>query len=239
MHFSKFSIFPDLYYGISERRDGNMRLGAEGQIDQKILENRRIFFESKSIDPNDVVTAGLVHSNRVVSVFKKDRGKIIPQTDGLATSESKVFVSITIADCVPIYFYDSIKQVVCIVHAGLKGILSGIVKNSIELLQGEFQTSANNLLVGLGPSIKKRNYDISKYDKSLVKGYEDFVSLEQGKKLIDLQAIIKAQLTVLGVKSDNIETDPACTFEEKETYFSHRRDQVDPLEAMVSYIGKK
>jgi hypothetical protein len=159
--------------------------------------------------------------------------------DGLATAEPNVFVSITIADCVPIYFFDPVKQVVCLTHAGLKGILSGIVKNSVKLLNDEFRTQTDNLLVGLGPSIKKRNYDISNYNEALFKGFEDFIEFDQSRKLIDLQGIIRAQLSVLGVKIDNIEVDPDCTFDEKEAYFSYRRDRSDPLETMVAYIGIK
>lgn len=216
-----------------------MMLGLEGLVDHQILENRRIFFESRNIDQDQVVGARVVHSNRVNRVSTKDRGKYIPHTDGLATSKSNLFVSITIADCVPLYFYDPVKQVICITHAGLKGILSGIVKNSVALLKNEFQSFPKDLLVGLGPSIKKRNYDISKYDVFLLKEFEDFIEHEQDRILIDLQAIIRTQLTSLGVKTSNIEIDPDCTFEEKKTYFSHRRDQVDPLETMVAYMGQK
>ena len=134
MHFKIFSQFAGLQYGISEKEDGNMKIGIEEPVAQKILKNRTVFFESRGIDPDKVISARLAHSNKVRRVFAGDRGKIIPEMDGLATAEPNVFVSITIADCVPIYFFDPVKQVVCLTHAGLKGILSGIVKNSVKLL---------------------------------------------------------------------------------------------------------
>ena len=66
--------------------------------------------------------------------------------------------------------------------------------------------------------------------------YPDCLSEVSGVKYLNLQAVIKKQLTNAGVTSKNIKETKECTFCEKEKYFSYRRDKPEDIEAMLAYI---
>jgi hypothetical protein len=78
-----------------------------------------------------------------------------------------------------------------------------------------FDTDPQNLIVGIGPHICQKHYEV----KSDVSGYFDNIKsavVKKGDKLyLCLYRVAKAQLIIEGVKTWNIKIDKRCTFEDK------------------------
>ena len=50
------------------------------------------------------------------------------------TSNKELVLSLKIADCVPVYIYDIQHEVIGLIHAGWRGIASGIIENTIDIM---------------------------------------------------------------------------------------------------------
>lgn len=229
MIFQKFGG-PMVRYGFSERRDGSMHRYLE-------KENQEQYFQSIGIDPKRVVVADLIHGTNVFLASDESAGKLIPRTDALITKNIDLFLSVTGADCFPIYFYDPVRKVVGIAHAGWRGILGNIAKKTIEEMSEQFKTVPRNLLVGIGPGIRECHFEISLLDKEKYKEYPMYITERKGSVFIDLAGIICSQLRSVGVLGENTEDCGLCTYCKKESYFSYRRDKPLEIQPMVGYIG--
>ena len=134
-----FSGCQNIFLGISSKADGNMRL-FDNFGNFIILNNRENFFSKIGLNNENVISANLVHTNKVTKVGLPDRGKIISNCDALITDQPGIILTITVADCLPIYFYDSIKNAVAIAHAGWRGLGSGIIEKVIKAFVDDYHS---------------------------------------------------------------------------------------------------
>jgi len=228
--FKNFDGIAGIKYGISEKSDGAMEPARNGLVG---ADNRRKFFVSQKIDLLNTVSVEQPHSADVVKVFGKDRNKIIPEADGLVTSEKNLFLTITVADCFPIYFYNQVSKSVGIVHSGWRGTVGNIAGQAVKAMGGK----SSDIIAGIGPGIQACHFEIKEDVLGKFADYPEAI-IHRGKKIfIDLPKIISRQLIEAGLNIDNIESVGQCTFCEKEKFFSYRRDKPNQVEAMIAYIG--
>lgn len=219
------------------------------------LEIRERFFRGQGIDASRVVSAEIVHGTKVEISTSQNHtdmrrpseigmrsnfgsASVILGTDGLVTKEKNVFLSVTVADCLPVFFYDPVAEVIGIAHAGWRGIADGVIENTVATLIG-CGANQENLSVSLGPSIQKCHYEIRADILPRFAELEKFIVRKGGKIFADLPEIAKEQLQKSGVLVKHIETSSLCTFCESDTFFSYRRDKPQKIEAMVAVIGMK
>lgn len=240
MDFSNFSEHPNLLAELSDKSDGSGKLWSDGNPKQnETLANRKKFFESLEIKPEHVVGALLAHGNKVQAVSEEQAGQTIPDVDGLVTQTPGLYLSITVADCLPIFFYDPINKAIGIAHAGWRGLASKIIPATIETLRTNYDSKPEDILAGIGPGIGPCHFEVK---ADLLAEFQDYppealCTDEQGKSYLDLPQIASEQLEAAGILIDNIDVDPTCTFCETSQYFSYRRDKPKVLEAMVAVIG--
>lgn len=230
--------FANLIWGVSEKKDGQMILGKSNINDEAFL-NRQKFFSQLGISVQNIVSAGLAHGNKVAVVKERDKGQIIPGIDGLITKEKNLFLTITIADCLPIYFYDYKKMIIGLAHAGWKGIRQNICQTMVSKMVSEFQTKPEDLIIYIGPHIQKCHFAVRDDVANQFKIYPEFIIKKDDYTTIDLLGIVRRQLRELGVDEKNISAADDCTYCQKEKYFSYRRDKPKTLEAIIAYIGRR
>lgn len=218
MRFQAFDKFPKLKYGISEKSDGAMKFDAQ---------RRDSYFARLGVVP--YVLADVVHGVCIARVHTDNRTSTLPETDGLVTKENNLFLTITVADCFLVYFYDPVMKIIGLVHAGWRGVSKNIVKEAIKLLE-KSGADVKNLLAGIGPGIRECHFEVRE-DVAKIFGTKE--------KFINLSGIIQNQLMELGVKKENIEDSGECTFCLRDKYFSYRRDKPAQVEAMIGYIEIK
>ncbi|KKP58563.1 MAG: hypothetical protein UR51_C0005G0074 [Candidatus Moranbacteria bacterium GW2011_GWF1_34_10] len=217
---------------MSERKDGSMKL----LEDDLNVENRSNFFVKNGIDKENVFMAGMIHDSKV-AIVDKNSPNLIEGVDALVSKE-KIFLAVTVADCVPVYFYDEKNKIIGVAHAGWKGITKGIIKNTLDKiiqLGGDF----GNIEVVLGPGIQKCHFEIKEDIVDKFKKYPQFVIFKKDKIFVDLFGIIKRQLLDYKIKNRNISVSKECTFEDAKRYFSYRRDKPERVEVMMAMIGLK
>lgn len=218
----------NLYIGISGKKDGSMK---------NSLENRLLFFKNHNLDNKIIVSAGLVHKNRVVIIDDIDKNELITNCDALITNKNKYLLTITVADCLPIYFYDNNKKVIALAHAGWRGVLSEIAKEIVDVFVNHYGSSLGDIEVFVGPHIKDCHFEIKDDVSSQFKA-SDFI-IRDKKTYVNLSELVKSQLLKLNINIDNINISDECTYCLNNKYFSYRRDNPQELETMIAYIGLK
>lgn len=225
--FKNFDQIANLIYGLSEKSDGSMKVFGD-EVNKK---SRADFFSRQSM--GSVVTAGLAHGNSVYSATASDAGRIVPETDALVTNLSNLFLTVTVADCFPVYFFNKISNTVGIAHSGWYGTANNIIVKSIKTIGGD----PANIIAGIGPGIQACHFEVREDVLGKFQNYEEAIINRDKKIFIDLPNIISRQLIEAGLEARNIENYGECTFCQKEKYFSFRRDKPKSVEAMVAYIG--
>jgi len=223
----------NIQWSLSQKSDGAMNLRVPAE--ENCLKNRKAYFSKIGIDINSVVSAGLVHGTNIRVVNENDKGKLIPETDGLITNRRSVFLTVTVGDCAPIYFFDGKKRIIGLAHAGWRGVVKNISKSLVSKMITDFKTNPKDIYVYIGPHLKKCHFEIKEDIVSQFR--KDDILKENGIMRVDLFLIIKRQLLSLGVMSKNINSSDDCTFCGVEKYFSYRRDKPDKAQSMVAYIG--
>lgn len=228
----KFDKYPPIIAGISERSDGSMVWHNRMPVDEIVRGNRDRYFRKIGIDPGRVVSGGIAHGTNVVVAGEKDAGKYLLNTDALITETSNLFLTITIADCMPIFFYDSAIGSLDIVHAGWHGLVGGILENVVNKFQNTYGSKPENLLITIGPHIKSCHYEVG--EEVAVQFAKQNIERRNNRLFAKLTDEARMRFRKLGVS--HISVDPSCVYE-AEQFYSARRDKNEPLRGSVAYIG--
>jgi len=181
-YFKVFDKYPNLVIGFSEKKHGPMKFS---------LKNRERFFNKLGIDKNSVIRADLVHKNKVALVSEKEAGCLIEKTDGLITKQKNIFLTITTADCLPIFIFNPKEEIIALVHAGWKSLASGILKNTIE-------KTGKHVVAGIGPGISQCHFKVG---QDVLNFFKPYLKHALKGSFLDLKKIAKLQLMELGVKN--------------------------------------
>lgn len=190
-----------------------------GDAEANVLRNREIFFGLLGIGLEEIAVPRQVHGSRVLRV---DAPGIFAECDAVVTSRVRVFLCVTIADCVPVLLFDPVTRTVAAVHAGWRGTAGGIVARALTLLGSECDVRAHNLLAYLGPAAATCCYTVGEEVASMFA--PEFVLSASGTHTVDLKGANLRQLLEGGVRASNIEVSPHCTISEPDLFHSHRRD---------------
>lgn len=137
--------------------------------------------------------------------------------DGHATDEDGVLLTVTVADCVPVFVVSERPRAVAVLHAGWRGTAAGVLERGLSLLADELGASVAELLVHMGPSICGTCYEV---------GPEVFTALgrraPESPAPIDLRALLAERAVAAGVPWANVSTSTHCTRCTGSGLFSHR-----------------
>ena len=194
--------------------------------------NRARFFARFS--PKKIVSAELVHGSKI-EVVDKNSAEIIDGVDGLITQDPSVLLSITVADCIPVFFYESHRGIIGLVHSGWRGTVAGVAEAAVKAII-TLGGDPDKLVVALGPGINVCHFEIQADVLEKFSAYPDSIVHRDGRVFVDLKSIIIEQLTSFGIKPTNIENHLDCTME-GDRYFSFRRDKPEIVETMAAVIG--
>ncbi len=128
------------------------------------------------------------HSNRCL-IAKANNP--YPKCDALVTSDNSLILGITAADCLPIIFYDQKNHVIGIAHAGWKGLVKGVVQNTLNKMinLGAQKKSIKSII---GPCIRVRSYEVDiDFVKKLKTEYQKFAVRRMQKIYYDLPKLAK------------------------------------------------
>lgn len=219
------SKFSEIVHGFSTKvgsvNDFNFNIGNTAtNIDDEIKRNREIFFNSLGINKDRVAYQQQVHSDKFTIVEKPE---LIHENDALITSKRNLFLVVTVADCIPILFYDKTNQIVGVIHSGWRGTYNQIVKKTIHYAISNLSLDRENTFFYFGPSICSQCFEVDEDVAMLFNS--KFVKKKEKKFTVNLPKINFQYLLELGIKESNIQISHLCTFELKNLFHSYRRDK--------------
>jgi len=186
------------------------------------LNNRTAFLKEMGLDPKDLVTPILEHGSTIRRVGKFD--KVVEGCDGIVTDEKGVILSITVADCLPIFLFDPQREAIGLIHAGWRGLSKGIIDNAVKLFLKEFSSRPEKMIAIIGPGLCRDHFEVGQEVALKFELYPKNITINQERIFVDIKGIAKVQLEENGLISENIRVDPDCTFCLNNEYFSYRRD---------------
>ena len=239
---ARFKIFCDhknLIAAISTKRDGNCYFAPTSNMaaDKATLVNRATVLAGFDIPYDRVVSAGLVHGIKIHRATTADDDSTVRNVDALFANERDLFLSITVADCLPIFLFDPETKTFGLIHAGWRGLAAGIVPNAIRAMRRECGVRTEHLLAGIGPGIGACHFEVKDDVAEQFTDFPNAVIRRDGAIFIDLKAIARDQLVTLGLEKEHVEISNECTYDVKDKYFSWRRDKPPVKETMMAVIG--
>ena len=129
---------------------------------QPVAEVMRRWASFRSAEPgfSAVCLGNQVHRTEVVW---HDRGQgwiILDGIDGHGTDARGILLTVTVADCVPVYLVDPVRQAVAVLHAGWRGASGRILERGVRLLAGHAGSAASDVVMHCGVSICASCYEV-------------------------------------------------------------------------------
>lgn len=205
-----------------------------GDDAQKVKENYNIICNAIGVKPEHLVLSQQTHTANVKVVTKEDVGKGIfrqsdfDNVDALITAQKGVAIVTHSADCCLVAFYDKCLKVIAAAHAGWRGTVQLIVKETINKMAEEFGSNPEDICAAVAPCVLSCCYEV---DTPVYEAFnkvgafpmqEIFTSKGNGKYMLDLALANRSVLISAGVKPENIDITDLCTNCNSEAFHSHR-----------------
>src|SRR3989449_4294381 len=85
---------------------------------------------------------------------------IVDGVDGHATGAQGLLLTVTVADCIPVYLAAPQKQVIALLHAGWRGTAGGILERGVELVRRMAFVQSNDIVMHCGVGICGECYEV-------------------------------------------------------------------------------
>ena len=204
---SVLNVGEKIFVSFSKKKDGNMSLKWGGI--KEAAKNVKKFCGKIGVNLNKRVHIKSEQGTRVLVLNKKNVDAVKAKDvnyDGIITSCRDIILTMASADCYPVVITDKKGSFVSLLHVGRMGVENRIVSNAISIIVRRFKIHPKDILLVIGPGIKKCCYNL------------------------DIVMMIKRQTTSYYVPSRNIHALDICTrcsIEEngdgEYLFFSHRR----------------
>lgn len=186
-----------------------------------VTKNREVLCKYLNIDITDYCCVEQVHGNHIEVIEIHSKNLVC---DGLITKSRKPLLNIFIADCVPIAIFDKKLNIGALCHCGWKGTYSELLPKMINMMQSDYNSNPQDILIGIGPSIGECCYNVSedlykKFTPEFGEGY-----IKKGKFFLNLKEINRKQALTCGVLEKNIEVMEYCTSCSNDLFFSYRKE---------------
>lgn len=209
-------------------------------------ERRRELAEAAAKGAGAAVRLSLVHGTAVARISFPDvlhaQNGIIDceETDAAVTDLSNVVLTSGHGDCLPLYFYDPAVPAIGLAHAGWRGTLANIARETVEAMVRYFSSDAKDIRAWIGPGIGRCCFEVdADVADSFLCSFDwatDCVDrCAEGKYHIDLKEINRRQLADCGVSA--VQVSDLCTVCRPDLFYSYRRGR--ERERMLAYICLK
>lgn len=217
--------------GVSQSPWYSLNLGDHvGDEPVSVLANRSIL---RGVVPSEPFWLKQVHG--VVAV---DAGfeAVLPEADASFSRVPDKVCAVMTADCLPVLFCDRRGTVVAAAHAGWRGLLAGVLEETINRMG----VSPSDVLVWLGPAIGPLAFEVGNEVRTAFVERDEpaalaFRALPENKWLADIYALARMRLEQSGVTS--ISGGDLCTVTDHERFFSYRRDGVTGRMASLIWLA--
>lgn len=217
--------------GVSKGAYESMNIGfGTGDDNENVRKNYYIMAEKLDIKIEDIVETDQTHTNNCRYVTEEDKGRAMKDPeytaiDGLYTDKKDIVLMSFHADCSAVFFYDPVKELIGLAHAGWRGTLDNITGIMIRALM-DLGSNPADLKAAISPSLGQCCFEVDDdvADLFLSKDviYRDFMKKKGKKYHFDLWEINKYNMVKEGMDESNIDISGLCSKCHNDLFFSHR-----------------
>lgn len=207
-----------------------------GDDREAVLENRRRLFSALGLDPLSPAGVQQVHSAKVVRVTSAERGRgaaswdgAFEASDGLVTTERGLPIFVLSADCGSLAMAAPDGAGCAAVHAGWRGLVSGIVEEGVGQLCACAGCRPGDVRVFLGAMLGDECYEVqADFVETLARerGRAEADELVKRTKDGNLRFLFRRamfkRLEAAGVRPGNVEELGLCTACHVDRFYSYR-----------------
>lgn len=224
------NLLTEVKCGMTIKKCGSMRF-RWNEVNPNRTEKLDLIKNQLNITEKEFVPVELIHSQTVFDFSEVSQNKNL-LGDGIITTNRNLIPTITVADCMPLYFYDRKSGVFGIVHSGWKG--TGIIGEAIKLAQRNYNSNPADFSVVIGPHIhdccyivneERAEYFADNFTPECVTELEEGgncycggrglpITWNNGEGKLYRLSLEKANLAVLekaGIKNENVTIIEDCT----------------------------
>lgn len=211
--------------GVSEAPWSSLNLGDHvGDSPESVAENRQRLARFTGLEVDRIGWLNQVHGARVVELTP-DNAQQVPEADASFTRSPGLGCVILTADCLPVVIADSDGTVVGAAHAGWRSLSGGVLENLVSAMAVE----PDKLSAWLGPAIGPDSFEVGpevreafvQHSPEAVKAFGT-KGARPGHFMADLYSLATLRLNQVGVSS--VAGGSLCTVQDREWFFSYRRD---------------
>lgn len=169
-----------------------------------------------------IVVPRQVHGTRVTRAVAGDA----PEADGLITAAGGPLVGVVTADCVPVLLVDRLGRAAAALHAGWRGMASGVLETGVSTLRRVFGSEPEALEAVIGPAIGGSCYEVGAEVRAAFEARTGDTTgaawtMGAGRDHIDLR--VAARLLLAAAQVTAVQILGPCTACDA-AYHSYRRD---------------
>lgn len=171
-----------------------------------------------------------VHGSEV-AIHERGTGWIqLDGADGHVTVSPGLLLTVTVADCIPVYLIDPRRNAIGLLHCGWRGTAAGILQRGVQRLLEATCGAGPDIVMHCGIGICGQCYEVG----SEVRAGCGLPHDGPGPWHLDLRQVLVDQARALGIRASSAST--WCTAHDRDRFYSHRasggRDG-----RMVAYLG--
>ena len=158
---------------------------------------------------------------------------VVGEGDGHITRRPGLLLTVTLADCVPVFIADPVQRTVALLHAGWRGTAAGVLEQGLAAMGRACGSAPADLFVHLGPAICGQCYEV---------GPEVFEALGEAAPSrpapIDLRGVIRQRALGAGIDAGHLTVNTECTLCGDGRYYSHRRGDTGRHRGFIGILPK-
>lgn len=147
-----------------------------------------------------------------------------PMADAVWTDQPGLVLAVMTADCLPILLTNG--ERVCAIHAGWRGLVDGIIENSLKQCTRPGGADNKNWQAWIGPAISAEFFEVgAEVRQAFIEKYPTFTGYFQShddKWLADLAGMAEQVLRLQGI--ENVSQSGLCSYADATRFYSYRRD---------------
>ena len=208
-------------------------LAALGDMSVKPKPSARVRAEIAKVFPEKRFV-WLIQEHTHIVLWADQGGGAAGQTgDGLLTNDPEALIGVTVADCLPIFLWDTASGARALVHSGWKG--TGIVREALRLMKIRYGSPPEAIRAIIGPGIHACCYAVPRERAEVfaAKFGSDTAFSRDGAWYMDLCAANRHILAGEGVHALHIHPECTCC----DTRFSSYRRQGNAYTRMIALLG--
>ncbi|MGB0678611.1 MAG: peptidoglycan editing factor PgeF [Polyangiales bacterium] len=152
----------------------------------------------------------------------------------LCGAAREAWLAVRTADCVPVLLACPKTRAVAAVHAGWRGVVAGVLLQALQALRRHCGCVPAHVLAAIGPHIGVQHFEVGlDVAQQIAAATPNAAAVRRpllrpaataDRVRVDLAVATTAQLCAAGLAPRHIAQVPGCTFAERDSFFSYRRD---------------